>query len=342
MTSYDDATQAASPRNARILALFTGSDWSPAGRKFQDEVASHSDFVNTFATDCIFLRLDFPMRAPIAPTLRQQNEQLRQRYGVTSYPTLLVLTAGGEKIATVDLTHLPPGDSYRARVIGALRLADSTIGVTIPASEVAPPPPPAALPTTSVEVTAALTRARFIVTVAIAAGLVIAGLIFSFIWRKRKRPPPPTATMAARISEAASGLPSRGEIRAWPKERLCAVVAELAKLDGYVSRMAVTDDRDIELKRSGEKKPCVFICCTPASEGVVHAQRLRDLVGTLTTEGVPAGWFVATMGFGFDARVYADAQNLLLIDDEQLLAKLRDLAPLLLTRVLLQKFPLPV
>src|SRR5436190_12283918 len=47
MVNLADATRAAAPRNARILALFTGSDWSPAGRMFHDEVALDPEFLNT-------------------------------------------------------------------------------------------------------------------------------------------------------------------------------------------------------------------------------------------------------------------------------------------------------
>ena len=334
---FVDATREATARKARILALFTGSDWSPAGRQFQDEVALHPDFLNTFGADCVFLRLDFPMRAPIAADLRQQNQQLRERYGVTVYPTLLVLTAEGEKLATVDFAKLPPGASYRDRVITAIRLADSTIGTKVAPGTVEPsPPPPTAVPTTSAEVSAILTRARLLVIEGLGAGAVLAIVIFWLVWRKRVKAPPPMETIAERISEAASGVPSHAEIRAWPKARLCAVTAGLAETEGYAVTPSISSECDLVLKRPGENKACVLVCCVPASEGVVHARQLRELVGTMTTDGVPSGWFVSTIGFGFDARVYAGEQNLLLIDEERLLTKLRDLPPLLLSRVLLQ------
>jgi protein disulfide-isomerase len=334
---FVDATREATARKARILALFTGSDWSPASRQFQDEVASHPDFINTFGADCVFLRLDFPMRTPITDDLRQQNRQLRERYGVTVYPTLLVLTAAGEKLATVDFAKLPTGASYRDRVITAVRLADSTIGTKVAPGTVEPSPPaPAVMPTTSVEVSTILTRARLLVIGGLSAGTVLAIVIYWLVWRKRIKPAPPVATIAERISEAASGVPSPAEIRAWSKARLRAIASGLAETEGYTVEPAIGGDSDLVLKRPGENKPCMLVCCVPASEGIVHAKQLRELVGTLTAEGVPSGWFISTMGFGFDARVYAGEQNLLLMDEERLLAKLRDLPPLLLSRVLLQ------
>ena len=46
-TSLATAMTEADRQHARILAAFTGSDWSPPSKRFLDEVATHPDFVQT-------------------------------------------------------------------------------------------------------------------------------------------------------------------------------------------------------------------------------------------------------------------------------------------------------
>ena len=54
----------------------------------------------------------------------------------------------------------------------------------------------------------------------------------------------------------------------------------------------------------------------------------------LAADDVPAGWFVAPMGFSVDARAYAEQNNIRLIDSSVLLEKLGDLPSFALPRVL--------
>src|SRR5262245_8547098 len=98
LTNFDEAKREATGRQVRILALFTGSDWSPASKQFVEEVAFQTEFLHAFMGDFVFLRLDFPTHAPQPAEVREQNTRLRARYGVTVYPTLLVLSPAGEVV----------------------------------------------------------------------------------------------------------------------------------------------------------------------------------------------------------------------------------------------------
>lgn len=120
-TSLSAAMSEAERRKIPILALFTGSDWSPPSRQFQSDVALHPDFLNEFVGAFVLLKLDFPTHATQPETLRAQNTALRERYGVSIYPTLLMLAPDGALLARVDLTTAQSGDSFRARVIAAIR-----------------------------------------------------------------------------------------------------------------------------------------------------------------------------------------------------------------------------
>ncbi|MEY2879892.1 MAG: hypothetical protein RLZZ15_2272, partial [Verrucomicrobiota bacterium] len=119
-TDLDIALSEAARRRVRILAAFTGSDWSPPSKAFLDEVAQHPDFVTACIADFVFLRVDFPTRVAQSPDLKRQNEQLRARCGVTTYPALVVLSARGEPVGVVDLARDRGLPTYRERVVAAV------------------------------------------------------------------------------------------------------------------------------------------------------------------------------------------------------------------------------
>ncbi|MEO6567698.1 MAG: thioredoxin family protein, partial [Opitutaceae bacterium] len=56
LTDFAVAVRQAQQRHAHILALFTGIDWSPPSKKFQDEVAQHPEFVATVGQEYVLLR----------------------------------------------------------------------------------------------------------------------------------------------------------------------------------------------------------------------------------------------------------------------------------------------
>ncbi len=348
LTNFAAATQAAAARGGRVLVLFNGSDWSPAGRRFADEVALHPEFQTAFAADFVFLRLDYATRVQLPAELREQNAKLRERYGVTVYPTLLVLRADGEVLGTVDLQKEQPGDSYRARVIAAVaELRDLLKPLPPPAPVTATAVPAAAAPAAEAgkppaganpadpAVMASLYSARWLVVGGVVAGLTVSGLLFWLVWRHRAPPPAtPRAAISARISDAASGVPTEEDLKLWPREKLARLIAAMAETDGYQGLLRQGGDIDLALKRAGENRVRVLVACAEAKRGPVGAKLVRELFASLTAEGVSAGWFVAPGGFAPDARAYANEHGLLPIDGPKLQAMLRDLPPLLVTKVM--------
>lgn len=359
LTRLDEATREATKRRARILALFTGSDWSPASKQFHDEVEFHPDFVNAFTGDYVFLRLDFASRTPLPAELREQNAQLRTRYEVTVYPSLLVLSPAGTLLARIDLTKPQAGDSYRSRVIAAVREVRDSLAANPPPpdpmpapaatpvaptanaaapGEVAPETAPAAPPSGSPNVIASLLSAQGLIVKAVGVGVLIAAFLFWLVWRNRLQlPTKPTESMSDRISHAAGGLPTLAEIAGWPKEKVQAVVAGLAESDGYVVDDRTGSDADLALKRPGEPRASVLVVCAAGASGVVSAKRVRELFGTMTAVGVEVGWWVAPAGFSAEARAFANEHRISLFDAEWLQAQLGGLPPLLLPKVLLHR-----
>lgn len=343
LTNFDAAAREAARRNARILALFTGSDWSAACRQFNEDVAFHPEFVNAFTGDFVFLQVDFPKRPGQPAELREHNAKLRERYAVTTYPTLLVISADGAVLATVDLEKKQPGNSYRERILAAVRETRDAISGRPSAAEVkvAAAPAPASAATTlppgtqGVQFAAAARSVRSMVAYSVLIGLAIAGGLIWLVWRKRPAVPGRALPERETNSTTTNGLPTRTQIAAWTNQKVRAVTAALAESEGYV----VAEDphgagKDLVLKQPGETQPRVVVCCAAGMAGPVAAKRVREFLGTLLAEGVPTGWFVAAGGFAAEARVFAEEHGLVLIDGEQLLAQLRDLPPMVLPKVL--------
>jgi hypothetical protein len=345
LTSFEEAAREATRRHARILAAFTGSDWSPASKQFYDEVMFHPDFVNAFTGDFVFLRVDFPSRAPIAPELKEQNNVLRERYGVTVYPSLMVLSPGGLLVAQIDLAKAQNGDSYRARVIAAVREVRDAL-ITRPPAEpnpdavavAAPAPgePEAKAGRVPAAVKEGLKSAGGVLALGITAGVALAVLGLLWVWRQtRVRTGKFNTGIGERISDAAAGLPKTAEMQEWSREKLRSVCAGLAESEGYeASPRSGGNDADLTLRRAGELAPRVIVWCVATRTGPVPVKRVRELFGTMTAEGAPVGWLVAPQGFSNDAREFADQHDIVLIDADRLFGMLRDLPPLLLPKVL--------
>jgi hypothetical protein len=374
LTNYDEAIADAQRRHSRILILFTGSDWSPASREFHEQVEFHPDFVNAFAGDFVFVKLDYPRGSPVPAKISDENLRLRDKYGVTTYPTLLVLSPNGDVIARVDLSKPNAPGTFRERVIAAVRDArDGTAAGYRSSAAVEPRPAPAepaavqstaspptvaaaanvtvepaaTVPAKGPSLTSSLAGAdniagRVVWTAGrlVALGLAVGGAAILVIWWRLSRQAQPKTTvpvlkMAERIDAAAGGLPSATEIGAWSKEKLTLVVAGLAEFDNYTAHIRPAGgDAEIELRKRGDMNPRVLACCLPGVEGVVGAKRVRELFGTLAAEGVDNGWYVSPAGFSSEARDYAAAHRIALIGCEGLHNMMREVPPVSLPALL--------
>lgn len=98
-TNYNEAASAAKSANKPLILFFTGSDWCGWCKKMHQEVFASPDFAKAVGNDFIFVELDFPMNKPLPAAQSQENNRLKQKFGVTGYPTIIVLDPSGNFIA---------------------------------------------------------------------------------------------------------------------------------------------------------------------------------------------------------------------------------------------------
>ena len=336
----------AARQHARILAAFTGSDWSPPSKKFLDEVSTHPDFVNPLLGDFVFLKVDFPTRVAPSAELKKQNDELRARCGVTTYPALVVLNTSGEPVATVDLTKESTSENYRATVIAAVTDVRDLLKQQAPPVEppkpvvaatpapapVAEPPKPSA---ESIAVGAAMSSARWDILLGLSGGGMLVAVLLWWLWRTPRAVDPNADARQKNILTGLglSGLPTAADLGAWPLERVQLLVTGLFEAGGYqVTRR--TNAAELELTRADDPKARVIACCWAGAMGQVHAKAMRELFGSLIAEDIANGWFIAVDGFSDDARAVAQERSIVLIDGAELTARLRQLPKMALMRIL--------
>jgi len=107
LTDFAKAKKSAEEKQLPIMAVFSGSDWCSWCVEFDKAVLSKEEFKN-FAKDSLVLFLaDFPNKKKLPEETKRQNEQLAEKYGVESFPTVLLINKDGKVLAKTG--YLPGG-----------------------------------------------------------------------------------------------------------------------------------------------------------------------------------------------------------------------------------------
>jgi len=98
LTSYPEAMQVARETGRPVLTVFTGSDWCPHCRTLEDNVL-HTDAFREWARDrVVLLMIDLPQQG-IPQAVRVERSQVCIKYGVRTFPSVLLIGPEGEKLA---------------------------------------------------------------------------------------------------------------------------------------------------------------------------------------------------------------------------------------------------
>ena len=99
MTDYAAAKAKAKSDNKFVLLEFTGSDWCGYCKRMQAEVFSKPEFQQYAAKNLILVELDFPRSKPQSDAVKTQNMKLASEYEIEGFPTLIVLSPDGKRVA---------------------------------------------------------------------------------------------------------------------------------------------------------------------------------------------------------------------------------------------------
>jgi len=98
MTSFAEAQAKAQESKKPLVMLFTGSDWCPPCKMMEKEVFSSEQFEDYAADNLVLLKLDFPRSKQLPEEQMKQNEELAKKFGVTGFPTVLVMSPEGKEM----------------------------------------------------------------------------------------------------------------------------------------------------------------------------------------------------------------------------------------------------
>ena len=92
LTDLDAAKAQGVKENKPVLVDFTGSDWCPPCKALHKNVFESKEFA-AVASKYVLVELDYPRNKPQAPELKAKNAALSKQFGITGFPTVLLLDA---------------------------------------------------------------------------------------------------------------------------------------------------------------------------------------------------------------------------------------------------------
>jgi thiol-disulfide isomerase/thioredoxin len=95
LTNFDEASAIAKETGKHVMIEFHGSDWCPPCIKLNDEVLSTATFKDFAKDKLVLVNADFPRRSPLPADQRAHNQELAERFGITGFPTVVILDPAG-------------------------------------------------------------------------------------------------------------------------------------------------------------------------------------------------------------------------------------------------------
>lgn len=117
--SFPEAITMAKEQDRQVFMFFTGSDWCGWCKRLDDEVLSTPEFARYAAEKLVLLKVDFPKKVQQPDDLKAQNQALAKRFRVAGYPTVIVFSSTGKRLA--DLGYQPGGPEPFVNSLAALK-----------------------------------------------------------------------------------------------------------------------------------------------------------------------------------------------------------------------------
>ena len=97
LTDYQEALTVAEQTGRPILTVFTGSDWCVHCKTLEQNVLHTSTFQDWAADRVVLLMIDLPQQG-ITQETRQSRSRVCIKYGVRTFPSVLLIAADGSRI----------------------------------------------------------------------------------------------------------------------------------------------------------------------------------------------------------------------------------------------------
>jgi protein disulfide-isomerase len=92
-TNYEQAVAESKASSKPLVLFFTGSDWCGWCNRLDEEAFDTAEFADGTRDKFIFVKLDYPLYSQQDPQLKTQNQQLKQKFNIRSYPTVIIWDA---------------------------------------------------------------------------------------------------------------------------------------------------------------------------------------------------------------------------------------------------------
>lgn len=115
---YRIAAERARSLGKPLLLAFLGTDWSLTSLRLDREVFDQPAFADNQTYDFLLCKIHFYQTRERPPEIGEQNRQLAERFGITEFPTVVVLDARGNEIGR--LGYVSGGVAYFGGAVNAL------------------------------------------------------------------------------------------------------------------------------------------------------------------------------------------------------------------------------
>jgi protein disulfide-isomerase len=118
-TDYAKAAAQAKAANRYMVLDFSGSDWCGWCIRLEKEVFSKKAFDRFSRENLVCVLVDFPRGRQLKKSLRAQNDELKKKYAIRGFPTVLVLSPNGDLVGRTGYKEGGP-DGYIAHLKGMI------------------------------------------------------------------------------------------------------------------------------------------------------------------------------------------------------------------------------
>jgi len=97
-TDYVASLEQAKADKKLVLLDFTGSDWCGYCKLLDEQVFPTPAFRAFARSNFVCVTLDYPHQIELSPALKKQNQELKQKFKIDGFPTLLIVDTEGKEL----------------------------------------------------------------------------------------------------------------------------------------------------------------------------------------------------------------------------------------------------